>query len=725
MSAHDHPVKAEEPAHTNRLIHETSPYLLQHAHNPVDWYPWGEEALGRARERDLPILLSVGYSACHWCHVMAHESFEDEATARLMNTLFVPVKVDREERPDIDALYMEAVQALTGRGGWPMTVFLTPDGAPFYGGTYFPPEDRYGMPGFPSLLRRIANYYRDHRAEVEQQADAFRDFFQQQSRRALELPADLDLASATVDPGLLDDAADRLLARLDAVQGGFGRAPKFPHSMALDLLLRVHSRHAGATDEAVVAERARMLHAVTLTLDKMAGGGMYDQIGGGFHRYSTDAQWLVPHFEKMLYDNALLAQSYLSAWQVTGEARYRRVCEETLDYVLREMADPAGGFYSTQDADSEGVEGKFYVWSAEELRAALPDDQFAVAQAHWGVTAEGNFEGHNILHMARPLDEVAADLGIGEDEARAAIAAARATLYQRRAERVWPGRDDKVITSWNGLMLRALAEAARVLNRADYRVAAETNASFVLTQLADGDELSRTWRRGQAKGAGYLEDYAALVNGLLSLYAATGAVRWFSEARRLAEALLGRFWDDEIEGFFDTAHGAEALIGRPRELTDGATPAGASLAAEGLLRLAAYTGEARYHERAARVMLPLATTAAERPDGFAHLLGALNDLIGPLREVALIGTPGEPGLAALAHEVNARYLPRTVVASASPEDAAHLATVPLLRDRPAQGGHATAYVCEGFACLMPTTDAAMLAAQLDADSSAPPAGAPS
>jgi uncharacterized protein YyaL (SSP411 family) len=714
MSTHEHPSTAEGPAFTNRLIHETSPYLLQHAHNPVDWYPWGEEALALARDLDRPILLSVGYSACHWCHVMAHESFENEATAQLMNALFVPVKVDREERPDIDALYMEAVQALTGRGGWPMTVFLTPDGAPFYGGTYFPPEDRYGMPGFPTLLRRIADFYRDHRAEVERQADAFRDHFQQQSQRSLSLPDGLAASADAEDARLLDDAADRLVARLDAVHGGFGHAPKFPHTMALDVLLRVYSRRQSATAAEEQAEHARLLHAVTLTLNRMADGGIYDQIGGGFHRYSTDAQWLVPHFEKMLYDNALLAHSYLDAWLLTAEPRYRRVCEETVDYVLREMTDPAGGFYSTQDADSEGAEGRFYTWSEDELRAALTAPQFAVAQAHWSVTARGNFERRNILHVARPLAEVAAALGMSEAQASQALAEAREALYHVRAARAWPGRDDKVITAWNGLMLRALAEAARALGRADYLAAAERNAAFLLTQLTEGDQVQRTWRLGRAKLDGYLEDYAATVNGLLSLYAASGTPRWFTEARRLADALLARFWDDSIAGFFDTAHGHETLIGRPRELTDGATPSGASLTAEALLRLAAYTGEARYRDRAAQVVLPLAATAAERPEGFGHLLGALDDLIGPLREIALVGTSGEPGMDALAHAVNARYLPRAVLAHAVVGDAEHQAAVPLLRDRPARDGQATAYVCEGFACLTPTTDAATLGAQLDA-----------
>jgi uncharacterized protein YyaL (SSP411 family) len=484
--------------------------------------------------------------------------------------------------------------------------------------------------------------------------------------------------------------------------------------MALDLLLRVHSRHAGATDADDQAERARMLAAVTLTLDRMADGGMYDQVGGGFHRYSTDTEWLVPHFEKMLYDNALLACSYLDAWLVTGEPRFRRICEETLDYVLREMTDPAGGFYSTQDADSEGEEGKFYIWSEDELRAALTESQFALARAYWGISERGNFERRNILHIARPLAEVAGALGIGEEQARQTLAAAREVLYRARAARAWPGRDDKVITAWNGLMLRALAEAARVLGRADYQAAAEANADFILTRLAEADQLRRTWREGRSKLDGYLEDYAATTNGLLSLYAATNTPRWFTEARRLADAMLARFWDDTIEGFFDTAHGHETLIGRPRELTDGATPSGASLAAEALLRLAAYTGEVGYRERAARVVLPLAAAAAERPEGFGHLLSALDDLIGPLREIALIGTPGEPGMEALAHEVNSRYLPRAVLARARPDDLDLQAAVPLLRDRPARDDQATAYVCESFACLAPATDAASLAAQLDA-----------
>ncbi len=696
--------------HTNRLIHETSPYLLQHAHNPVDWYPWGDEALAKARAEDKPILLSIGYAACHWCHVMAHESFENEDTAQLMNTLFVNIKVDREERPDLDALYMDAVQQMTGSGGWPMTVFLTPDGAPFYGGTYFPPQDRYGMPGFPTVLRRVADFYRTRREQVEQQAQAFRTYFEDLSSQKFIVPDGLNLATTELAPSVLDDAADRLLARIDPIHGGFGRAPKFPHPMLLEFLMRVESRRraSGADD----VDAPRLMHLVTLTLDQMAAGGMYDQIGGGFHRYSTDERWLVPHFEKMLYDNALLAHAYLTAWQLTGAAPYRRICEETLDYVLREMTDHRGGFYATQDADSEGEEGKFYVWSRDELRAALDEADFAVVERVWGVTERGNFEGRNILHVARPAAEVASELGMPEDQVRMAVDRARERLYRVRTARVWPGRDDKVITAWNGLMLRTMADAARMLGRDDYRQAAERDAAFLLDALVSDGRLLRAWRGGQARAAAYLEDYAALVGALLSLYEATGHVRWFVEARRLADAMLDRFWDEELEGFFDTARDHETLIGRPRELTDGATPSGTSLAAEALLRLAAFTGEDRYRERAARVLLALARAAVEQPSGFGHLLSALDDLIGPFREIAVIGPPEEADTRALLDVVNRRYLPRSVLASAAPTDDEALRTVPLLTDRLLIDKLPTAYVCEHFTCRLPVADPAGLAAQL-------------
>ncbi len=722
MSDHDeeasaanakHAPEGDGPAHhhTNRLADETSPYLLQHAHNPVDWYPWGQEAFERARAEDKPILLSVGYSACHWCHVMAHECFENEETAGLMNALFVNIKVDREERPDVDALYMQATQALTGGGGWPMTVFLTPDGAPFFAGTYFPPRDRYGMPGFPTVLRHVSEAYRDRREDVERQAEAFREFYREQGGLRLRPSPDLDLRALRLDPAPLADAADRLLAQMDAVNGGFGRAPKFPHPMGLDLLLRVETRlRAGS----LVAPdlRGRLLPLVELTLDHMAAGGIYDQVGGGFHRYSVDARWQVPHFEKMLYDNALLARTYLAAFQLTGRPRYRGVCIEILDYVLREMTDPAGGFYSTQDADSEGVEGKFYLWDRDDLRATLPAAECALAERLFGVTAEGNFEGHNILRIVEPLEDAAAALGLTESQARGMVGSIRCQLYGRRAERVPPGRDDKVIAGWNGLMLRAMAEAARALGRDDYRTAAEANAAFLLESLTTDGHLRRTWRAGRAKGEAYLEDEAAVAGGLISTYEGTGNPRWLTAARALADDFIARFWDDAVGGFFDTASDHERLIGRPRELTDNATPSGTSLAVETLLRLAALTGALAYRERAARVLVPLAPAMSEQPSSFGHLLAALDDLIGPLHEIAIVGAPADAATRALLDVVNARYLPRSVLAVGEPGSEASRA-VSLLADRPLLDGHPAAYVCQDFVCQAPIAEPTALAAQLE------------
>jgi len=687
----------------NLLIHETSPYLLQHAYNPVDWYPWGSEALERARAEDKPILLSIGYSSCHWCHVMAHESFENDDIARLMNEHFVSIKVDREERPDLDALYMEAVQAMTGGGGWPMTVFLTPDGVPFYGGTYFPPQDRYNMPAFPTVLRAIADLYRNRRDEVERQAQAFREHYAEQSQVALELPADFVAAQASVAKDVLSTAANTLVGQMDAVHGGFGRAPKFPHPMGLEFLLRVATR-VGSTrpTEALEGVRPELMRRVQLTLDKMAAGGIYDQIGGGFHRYATDAIWLVPHFEKMLYDNALLAPVYLHAWQLTGEPRYRRICEETLEYVLREMTSPLGGFYSTQDADSEGEEGKFYVWTPDELRTALGEQDARIAEMVWGVTPAGNFEGKNILHVERTPEQVTQALGLAEPEVREALARAREKLYGARIGRVWPGRDDKVLTAWNGWMLRAFAEAGRILDREEYRAAAVKNAEFLLEHMQVEGGLARTWRNGEAKIAAFLDDHAALVNGLLSVYEATGETRFFTAARRSADALLDRFWDDATGAFFDTARDAETLIGRPRDLTDSATPSGTSLACEALLRLFAFTADERYREHAARVLVPLAPAMAAQPSAFGHLLCALDDLIGPYYEVALLGEPAVPGTVALERALASRFLPRMALARGSSEHP-EPAEVPLLEGRPLVNGQPAAYVCQGFVCQQPVT----------------------
>ena len=693
--------------YTNRLANEISPYLLQHAHNPVDWYPWGEEAFAKARQDDKPIILSIGYSSCHWCHVMAHESFENEATARLMNSLFVNIKVDREERPDLDALYMDAVQALTGSGGWPMTVFLTPDGAPFYAGTYFPPEDnRFGMPGFPTVLKRLAYYYTAKREEVEQQAAAFRDFYQERGQSRLRLPEGVLASEVPLSEDELRQATAKLLERVDSAHGGFEGAPKFPHPMNLEFLLRQATRR---TDD----DAAAIIAAVRQALDVMATGGIYDQIGGGFHRYATDIHWLVPHFEKMLYDNALLARVYLAAWQLTGEAAYRRICEETLDYVLREMTDAAGGFYSTQDADSEGVEGKFYVWTPDELRATLDESDAQIVEELWEVSDTGNFEGSNILHVAKTPAEVADALGMDEQQVHEAVARARTRLYEARRQRIAPARDDKVLTAWNGLTQRAFAEAGRILDREDYRDAAIANARFLLGTMRTESGLLRSWRNGQAKISAYLEDYGALANALLSTYEATGDVSYFTAARTLAVEALGRFWNEETATFFDTSADHEQLIGRPRELTDNATPSGTSLMVEAMLRLAAFTGEAKYRDYAARILAPLAPAMVEQPLAFGRLLCALDDFVGPLDEVAIIGDPANEATRTLLTVANRLYRPRMVLAVAPPDDAQAQSAVPLLADRPLVDNHPTAYVCHGFVCKLPVNQPDELLLQLN------------
>jgi len=556
--------------HTNRLSRETSPYLLQHAHNPVDWYPWGPEAVERARREDKAILLSVGYSACHWCHVMERESFEDEPIAGLMNELFVNIKVDREERPDVDQIYMQAVQSMTGHGGWPMTVFLTPDGLPFYGGTYFPPEDRHGLPAFPRVLQGVAEAYRSRRGEVVAAGQQLLEQMRQGERLRQS-------ASLLTDDILL--AAHQGVSRdFDERAGGLGQAPKFPQPMIWEFMLRFWRR----------TRNPRVLDMVRRTLTGMARGGMYDQLGGGFHRYSVDARWLVPHFEKMLYDNAQLASLYLHGWLATGEPEYRRVTEETLDYLLREMAHPAGGFFSAQDADSEGVEGKFFVWTPEEIRAALPDSETArAALAHWGVDDGPNFEGDSILFVPRDPAEVVAALGVSPDRLARLIGQARKALYEIRERRVHPGLDDKVLASWNGLTMAAFAEAGRAFGRPDYLAAAVRSAEFLTTAMMDGGRLLRSWKDGEARIRGYLEDYAMVGFGLVAVYEATFDRRWLDESRRLAEAALALFWDEEREAFFDTGTDHEALVVRPRNLSDNAVPSGASVAIDWLLRLAA------------------------------------------------------------------------------------------------------------------------------------------
>ncbi len=589
---------------TNQLANESSPYLLQHADNPVEWYPWRDEALQRARKEDKPILLSIGYAACHWCHVMAHESFEDPQTAAFMNEHFINVKVDREERPDIDSIYMAAVVAMTGQGGWPMTVIMTPDCRPFFGGTYFPPVQRYGMPAFTQVLQGIAQAWQTQRDVVEKSAVEVTSHLR---RGAIPITT-----GATLDADLFDQALSNLLRTFDSKLGGFGAAPKFPPSMTLEFLLRM----------ALERGDGMALTMAETTLKAMALGGLYDQIGGGFARYSTDERWLVPHFEKMLYDNALLARVYLHAWQVTGNPLYRRITEETLDFVARELRHEAGGFYSSYDADSEGEEGKFYVWSADEIRRELGEDA-ALFCAAYDVTDRGNWEGQNILNMSRPLATVAEEFNMDPAEAAQRLAAARAHLYDVRTKRVWPGLDDKVLTAWNGLMLAAFAEAGVALNRPDYTAIAEQNAEFLRDTLRRVDgRLLRTWKAGsEARYNGYLEDYAYLADGLLALYQSTLDVRWFVWARELADSLLTHFIDDEDGGFFDTSDDHEDLLHRPKELQDNATPSGNAMASGVLLKLALLTGDGRYWDVAEQATAGLYEMMARYPGSFAQWLG--------------------------------------------------------------------------------------------------------
>jgi uncharacterized protein len=685
--------------HRNRLVHETSPYLLQHAHNPVDWYPWGTEAFERARAEERPVLLSVGYSACHWCHVMERESFENDDIAALMNRLFVNIKVDREERPDVDQIYMQAVQSMTGHGGWPMTVFLTPDGVPFYGGTYFPPVDRHGMPGFPRLLEAVAEAYRSRRSEV---VESGRQLVEQMGEGER-----LRRSASLLTDEILFGAYQSISREFDERDGGLGHAPKFPQPMNWEFMLRFGKRSGNG----------RALEMTRLTLTRMARGGMYDQLGGGFHRYSVDGQWLVPHFEKMLYDNAQLASLYLHGWLATGDREYRRVTEETLDYILREMTHPEGGFFSAQDADSEGVEGKFFVWSAEEIRAALPDARMAdAALAYWGVNDGPNFEGHNILFVPRPPQEVASQLGMSTSQFGESIARARELLRAVRERRVHPGLDDKVLASWNGLALAAFAEAGRTLGRPDYTAAAVKSSQFLTTAMVEGGRLLRSWKDGRARITGYLEDYAMVGAGLVSLYEATLDRRWLDESRRLGDEALRLFWDEEKEAFFDTGLDQEALVVRPRNLFDNAVPSGSSVAIEWLLRLALLFGEERYRTLALKALRPMADLMSRYPSGFGRYLGALDFHLGPVSEIAVVWPPdgGSASAAPLLDVTFGRYLPNRVVAGA-PEGAASAAGLPLLSERGTLGGAPTAYVCRNYVCQLPVTDPADLARQLHAE----------
>ena len=669
---------------SNRLASETSPYLLQHAHNPVDWYPWGSEAFEYARRENKPILLSVGYSACHWCHVMERESFEDESTAQVMNELFVNVKVDREERPDVDTIYMQAVQAMTGHGGWPMTVFLTPQLEPFWGGTYFPPTDRPGMPSFQRVLRAVADAYRSRPEDIQRVTASMREMYAASAARAR--------GSGALSADLLQRAARELIGQYDAQFGGFGDAPKFPQPMAMEFLLTQWARFG---NEAA-------LEVVRHTFVRMARGGLYDQIGGGFARYSVDAQWLVPHFEKMLYDNALLLRVGAHLVQATSDAEQERelraVCSDTIAWLEREMTSPGGGFYSTLDADSEGEEGRFYVWSHDELRELLGDDADVMLR-YWSVTPEGNFEGHNILHVsgdaARPRQDM--------------LTRARTRVFAAREKRVRPGRDEKILAAWNGLMLRAVADAARVFGDAGWRSLALRNGEFLFGQMVRDGRVFRSHKDGVSRIAGFLEDYAAIGLGALALYELTFDAEWLTRARSLAGAMVQWFWDDDADAFFDTPGDHEELLTRPRDFTDNATPSGTSLAVELLLRLGEVAGDADMTRRARFVLETLAEPMARYPLAFGHTLTAADLAVFGAVEVALVGHAGSGELEALVRAANTPFVPSLVLAAGTEGDGEGIA---LLANRPMRGGQATAYVCRGYVCDAPVTEPSALFDQL-------------
>jgi uncharacterized protein YyaL (SSP411 family) len=668
---------------SNRLADETSPYLRQHGDNPVDWYPWGDDAFALARALDKPVFLSVGYSSCHWCHVMAHESFEDPETAAVMNELFVSIKVDREERPDVDAVYMQAVQALTGRGGWPMSVWCTPDGRPFYGGTYYPNEERHGMPSFERVCEAVAEAWTERRDEVLEHAGRLTEAIEEQLMRP-ETRVELSRQ-------LLREAYDNIAAQFEPQYGGFGTAPKFPPAMTLEFLCRSFQRN----------ESEHTLEMITTTLDAMAAGGMYDQIGGGFARYSTDDYWLVPHFEKMLYDNALLTRAYLHAYLLTGEPRYRRIVEETIEYVLRDLRHPEGGFFSAEDADSEGIEGKFYLWTLDEIQEVCGDDAEEVIQ-YYGVTFGGNFvDPHtqysgNILHV---IDR--------NREPSEAVQRGRERLLTRRSRRIRPGLDNKVLLAWNAMFLGALIEAASALDRDDWRAVARANGRFLLTRLRREDgRLLRSWR---APYLAYAEDYAALLEALCTLAEHDNA-SWLDFARPVADDLIRLFHDDEQGGFFTNGHDAEQLVVRQKDVFDNATPSANSLAANGLLRLTALTGDSKYEEPAVRVISMLGRVVSAHPTSFAHALAAVERYLAQPLEIAIVGSRADPRTLALTREVTHRFIPNSVVLFGEP---ARLPETPLLAARTLVDGAPAAYLCEGYACQQPVTSPDDLRAQID------------
>jgi hypothetical protein len=671
----------------NRLINENSPYLLQHSNNPVDWFSWGDEALDKARTEDKPIFLSIGYAACHWCHVMAHESFEDADIAALMNRYFVNIKVDREERPDLDSIYMGAVVAMTGQGGWPMSVFLTPAGEPFFGGTYFPPVRRYNIPSFREILLTIAKVWQEDREKLLQSGVEITKHLQSIQKH--------NVINQSIDPAILDQAAFRLAQNYDWEHGGWGKAPKFPQPMAIEFLLR----RAGRGDQLAK-------DIVTNALDFMSRGGLYDVVGGGFSRYSTDNYWLIPHFEKMLYDNAQLARVYLHAFMLTGNSAYRQICEETLDFLIREMLDPLGGLYSSLDADSEGEEGKFYLWDVDEIRTTLANQPLSINivnpleffMSAYDIKDAGNFEGKTVLQRSRTDQELIALHNISSEQVVSLLAEMNAALLKARSQRPRPNTDDKILVAWNALGLVSFAEAARYLHRDDYLAVARKNAGFLLKNLYIGDRLLRSWRNGRSLHNAYLEDYAALIHGLIALYQSDPDNRWYQAAIKLTNEMVEHFSDPE-GGFFDTRKDHDVLLLRPKDLQDNATPSGNSLAVYALLVMSTYSGNLVWREIAEKMLGNIQTAAVQYPTAFSQWLTAMDFLIQPIQEVALLGDLQDSPMQELIQAVWSRYRANALVAISSfpPDNVAPA----LLHDRQLLNHLPTAYVCQGFVCQRP------------------------
>ena len=691
------PASERTERRTNRLIQEKSPYLLQHAYNPVEWYPWGDEAFAKARQEDKPVFLSIGYSTCHWCHVMERESFEDPEIAALLNRWFVSIKVDREEHPDLDQVYMSAVTALTGQGGWPLTVFLTPDRRPFFGGTYFPPERRWQMAGMRELLPAVAEAWKTKREEI--------------LRSAEQLTAALNERSQTGAPGtlsleMLHAAFNQAAASFDASAGGFGAAPKFPRSHELSFLLRYWAR-TGA---------GQALEMATTTLDHLAQGGIHDHVGGGFHRYSTDARWLVPHFEKMLYDQALLACTYLEAYRAARRAEYADAARDIFDYVLRDLTDPRGGFYSAEDADSEGEEGKFYVWTPEEILRVVGQEEGELFNRFYGVTPDGHFEHRtSILHVEQPIEAFAKLKGLDAEQLAHRLAASRARLLAARSERIRPHRDDKILTSWNGLMIAAFADGGATLDEPRYLAAARRAAEFILTTLLRDGRLLRRYRDGEARYPGTLEDYACFIDGLLALYEAEFDPRWLSHAKQLGAQMLDRFQDAQGGGFFLRGDDEAPLIVRSKELYDGAMPSGNSVAVSVLLRLGRLTADRALEGAGRKALEAFARTLEQTPFAFPHMFSAMDIALGPTQEIVIAGDLASPDTRRMVRAVQERFLPRavTVLHPPGPSGAAIEALIPYVKAQGSLNGRPTAYLCQNFACDLPATDPAAFAQQLE------------